>query len=209
MTINEILKSQGLSDEQVETILGEMKQNKIFTASEENLDVRFGKLKTDRDGKAAELEKANGLIAELQKSAKGNEEMQGKIQAYETEVAQLREELERTKVDAAVKVALLSEHALDVDYLAFKLKEKGEPLTLDDEGHIKGWADKAAALKTQFPQQFESSETQRKVEPNLLPDPEEAKRDGLTRDEVLKKPYAERAKLFAENPEGFREIMNQ
>lgn len=208
MTINEILKSQGLSDEQIETILGEMKQNKIFTASEENLDVRFGKLKTDRDGKAAELEKANGLIAELQKSAKGNEEMQGKIQAYETEVQQLRDELERTKVDAAVKVALLSEHALDVDYLAFKLKEKGE-LALDENGEIKGWADKAAALKTQFPTQFESAETQRKVEPNRLPDPEESKRDGLTRDEVLKKPYAERAKLFAENPEGFREIMNQ
>ena len=39
MTLEEILKSQGLSDEQVKTITGEMKQNKIFTTNEENLDL--------------------------------------------------------------------------------------------------------------------------------------------------------------------------
>ena len=38
MTLQEILKSQGLSEEQIQKIVGEMKQNKIFTASEENLD---------------------------------------------------------------------------------------------------------------------------------------------------------------------------
>lgn len=41
MTLQEILKSQGLTDEQIQTIVGEMKQNKIFTASEENLDIRY------------------------------------------------------------------------------------------------------------------------------------------------------------------------
>ena len=44
MTLQEILKSQGLSDEQIESVIGEMKQNKIFTVSEENLDIRYGKL---------------------------------------------------------------------------------------------------------------------------------------------------------------------
>lgn len=207
MTIQEILKSQGLSDEQVENVLGEMKQNKIFTSSEENIDIRFNKLKTDAEGKAAELEKANGLIAELQKSAKGNEEMQGKITAYQTEVDQLRSELEKTKIDAAIKVGLLSEKALDVDYLTFKLREQdGDGLKLDEHGNIKGWADKVAGLKTQFPTQFESAKA-KQVEPNRLPEPEE-KDKGLTRSEVLKKPYAERMKLFSEDPEGYREIMH-
>ena len=47
MTLQEVLKAQNLTDEQVKGILDAMKQNKIFTASEENLDVRYGKLKTD------------------------------------------------------------------------------------------------------------------------------------------------------------------
>ena len=208
MTIQEILKSQGMTDEQVEKVMGEMKQNKIFTSSQENVDIRFDKLKADAAGKTAELEKANGLIAELQKSAKGNEAMQSKITAYEAEVAKLREELEKTKVDAAIKVGLLSEHAEDVDYLTFKLREKGD-LTLDDNGDIKGWADKVAALKTQFPNQFSDTGDSRKVEPQRLPDPEEQHGNGLTRSEVLKKPYAERLKMFEENPEGFRELMQQ
>ena len=49
MTLQELLKAQNLTDEQVKGILDAMKQNKIYTASEENLDVRYGKLKTDHD----------------------------------------------------------------------------------------------------------------------------------------------------------------
>ena len=43
MTLQELLKAQNLTDEQVKGILDAMKQNKIYTASEENLDVRYGK----------------------------------------------------------------------------------------------------------------------------------------------------------------------
>lgn len=179
MTLEEILKSQGLNDEQVKSIVGEMKQNKIFTASEENLDVRYGKLKTDYEGKLAELEKANGLISELQKTNKGNEEMQTQITDYENQVEQLQQEVEQTKIDAAIKVALLSEKALDVDYLTFKLREKGDALELDEQGNIKGWKDKLDSLKTQFPTQFETAgengKGAKKIDENKLPQPEQDK----------------------------------
>lgn len=49
MTLEELLKKQGLSDEQIKAITAGMKENKIYTASEENLDIRYGKLKTDYD----------------------------------------------------------------------------------------------------------------------------------------------------------------
>lgn len=173
MTLEEILKSQGLNDEQVAAVAGEMKQNKIFTASEENLDVRYGKLKADHEGSVAELEKANGLIAELQKTNKGNEELQGKITAYDEQIKGLQAEVEKTKIDAAIKVGLLSEKALDVDYLTFKLREKGDELELDEQGNIKGWSDKVAGLKTQFPTQFESAGNgAKKIDENKLPNPE-------------------------------------
>ncbi len=75
-------------------------------------------------GKTTELETANGLIAELKKGTKGNEELQGKITGYETQVADLQKQLAETKLKSAIKVALLSEKALDVDYLTFKLENK-------------------------------------------------------------------------------------
>lgn len=106
-------------------------------------------------GKQSELDAANGLIEELKKGTKGNEELQGKVTAYETQVAQLQEQLKQTQLDSAIKVALLGAKATDVDYMTFKLKEKGE-LELDENGKIKGIDDKISGLKTQFPNQFEA-----------------------------------------------------
>ena len=124
-------------------------------------------------GKQCELDKANGLIAELQKATKGNEDLQGKITAYETEKAQLQAQLAETKMKAAIKVALLSEKAVDVDYLTFKLneklKEKGETLELDENDNIKGWDSQLAGLKTQFPNMFEAGQ-KKKIDPNKLPE---------------------------------------
>ena len=112
-------------------------------------------------GKQTELDTANGLIAELKKGTKGNEELQGKISGYETQVADLQAELQETKIKSAIKVALLSEKAVDVDYLTYKLneklKEKGEALELDENDNIKGWDDKLSGLKTQFPTMFEAA----------------------------------------------------
>ena len=160
MTINEIFKAKGISDETAADILAAMKENKIFTAGEENLDIRYGKLKTQNDATAKQLSEANALIEELKKGTKGQDGLQQKIAAYETQVQQLQAELEKTKLEAAVKVALLSGKAKDVDYLAYKLNEKlkhdGETLTLDSDGTIKGWNDKLAGLKIQFPAMFET-----------------------------------------------------
>ena len=92
------------------------------------------------------------------------------IADYKAQTEKLLAELEQTKIEAEIKVGLLAEKALDVDYLAFKLKEKGE-LALDENGKIKGWEDKVAALKTQLPNQFESAATKKIIE-NRLPEGE-------------------------------------
>jgi len=203
MTIAEILKAKGIGDDVISEIQEEMKSNKIFTASEENLDIRYGKLKTDHDGKVAELTEAQNLIAELKKSNKGNEGLQQRITEYETQVVKLQEELEQTKLEAAIKVELLSSKALDVDYLTFKLKEKGE-LALDENGKIKGWDDKIAALKTQFPTQFETASKKNVLE-NKLPDTNN-QGNGVTKEAFGKMGYQERLKLFNENPEAYAEL---
>lgn len=136
---------------------------------------KFDSLQEALTGKDSELLKANGLIDELKKASKGNEDLQSKFAQYEAENAQLQAQLQATRIQSAIKVALLSEKAVDVDYLTFKLneklKEKGESLEVDENDNIKGWDDKLAGLKTQFPNMFVSaSEEGKKIIEKKLPE---------------------------------------
>lgn len=204
MTLQEILKAKGLSDEDIQSVIGEMKQNKIFTASEENLDIRYGKLKGDFDNLTTQHGESTKLIEELKKSNAGNEGLQNKITEYETKVQNLEKELRQTKIESALKVALLEANVTDVDYLTFKIKEKGE-VKLGDDGKIKGIDDTIATLKTQFPQYF-ASESKKKIDENKLPNGDD-KGDGWTKKDILSKPYNERLAMYQENPEAFNKAM--
>lgn len=123
-------------------------------------------------GKETELTTANKLIEELKKGTKDDSALQEKISTYETEISTLQKELAETRLKAEIKVSLLAEKAVDVDYLTYKLneaaKEKGEQLELDDNGKIKGWDDKVAGLKAKFPSMFEAKGEGRKVLENRL-----------------------------------------
>ena len=167
---------------------------------------KYDALQAQLDGKSTELDTANGLIAELKKGTKGNEELQGKITGYETQVQQLQAELEKTKLENAIQLALRDAKAVDPDYLAFKLREKykSEELTLDENGKVKGMDDKLAGLKTQFPAQFESSGNKKVIE-NKLPD-NQGGGDSVTKEEFAKMGYQERLKLFNENPTAYAEL---
>lgn len=153
-------------------------------------------------GNQTELKEANRLIEELKKGTKGNEELQGKISGYETQVEKLQSELQETKIKSAIKVALLSEKAVDVDYLTYKLneklKEKGEALELDENDNIKGWEDKLSGLKTQFPTMFEKSGTDsKKIDENRLP--ERDNNTTVTKEQFLSMGVEERSKFKKEN----------
>lgn len=170
---------------------------------------KYEALEAQLSGKQTELDTANGLIEQLKKGAKGNEDLQSKIVQYEKDVAVLQAQLAQTKLDSAVKVALLAEKAVDVPYLTFKLNEKmkaeGKTLELDENENIKGWDDILSGLKIQLPTQFESS-TQTKVEVNKLPDAATGV-SGITRSDFLKKSYAERAAFAKDNPDAYKTIM--
>ena len=163
------------------------------------------------NGKETELKSANDLIAELKKATKGNEELQGRFTEYEQENARLQAELHETKLKAAIKVALLSEKAVDVDYLTFKLneklKEKGESLELDENENIKGWTDKLSGLKTQFPTMFESTGAGDKkvLGDNRLPGSDDSA-PGITQDQFNKMGYQSRLKLKQEQPEVYAQM---
>ena len=169
---------------------------------------KYTALDAENQTNTTKLTEANNLIQQLQKAAKGDEALQGQVTAYQTKVQELETELAQTKIDAAIKVGLLAENAVDVHYPTFKLKEKGEKMELDEQGNIKGWSDKVAALKTQLPTQFQDKgkggyEGFRPLDKNNQQNQDK----GMTRAELLKKPYAEQVKFFNENPDAYNEIM--
>lgn len=176
---------------------------------------KYEALQEELNSKGTELSNANNLIAELKKTGKNDKEMQSKINDYEATVENLQKQLAETKLKSAVKVALMSEKAMDVDYLTYKLseklKEKGESLELDENENIKGWENTVSALKTQFPNMFENASKDnedgyQRVDNGQL---DHGKNDGsYTRKDILKMPYSERLKVFNEEPEAYQEAMN-
>ena len=175
--------------------------------------LKFDDISQQLSGKQTELDTANGLIEELKKGTKGNEELQGKITGYETQVADLQAKLQETKIKSAIKVALLSEKAVDVDYLTYKLneklKEKGETLELDENDNIKGWDDKLSGLKTQFPNMFESAgkgkDGYQVLGDNRLPQ-SDGRKTIPTQEEFNKMSYNDRVELKKENEQAYRQL---
>lgn len=207
MNLKEILKNNGVADDKIKKITDAMKENKIFTSNEENIDIRYGKLKENFDNLTTQHTEATQLIEELKKGTAGNEELQGKVTAYETQISALQEELRQTQIKSAVKVALLGAKATDVDYLIFKLKEKGE-LELAKDGTVKGLDDKIAELKTQFPNQFEKeTQNQNTIEVNTLPNHND--NSSVTKDEFEKMGYQDRLKLYNDDPETYSALSKE
>lgn len=175
MTITEILKAAGLDDNAIQTITENMKTNKIFTASEENLDIRYGKLKDQHAGQTKQLEEALALIETMKKDTKGQEDLQKKITDSEARMAQLEKENLELRAESGMDRALIAAGAKqsDLDYLKFQWRKKGE-IAFDDQGEIKGKDDAVAALKTQCPAQFENGGG-KKYEERKLPGGDEGR----------------------------------
>lgn len=205
MTLQELLKSQGLDDDKIKSIMDAMKTNKIYTASEENLDIRYNKLKTDHENLTSEHKKSTDLIAELQKATKGQEDVQSKITQYEQTIKDLQAEALKAKTESEMKIALLSAGAKssDIDYLMFKA---GADLELGEDGKIKGIGDKIKAMKTQFPAQFDSSSSKKIEEKKLDQSDDKSK---VTKEAFAKMGYQERLKLYNDNPDQYKVLTSE
>ncbi len=208
MTLQDILKAKGLTDDIVEAVMGEMKLNKIFTTQHENMDVRYPKLKADHENLTVQHGEATQLIEQFKAGAKDNEALQGKITSYETTIADLTKQLNDQKVESAMDRKLTAAGAKpeDLDYLKFQWRKKGD-VALDDNGEIKGGDDVIAGLKTQHPVQFATATNQRTLEPHKLPDRDKDGGTTVTKEEFEKMGYNSRVKLREADPELYNQLM--
>lgn len=180
------LKELGLDDEVIDKIMDE--NGKDIEAHKGNND----KLAADLDAKTKEHSEALALIEQLKGENAGNEKLQNSVKDYETKVAQLTAELQQTKIDKAVEVALLENKAKasDIDYLMYKLKANNKELALDENGKIKDIDNIVSGLKTSYASNFESV-SKKAYEPNKLPQGKTAEAEPQTLAEALAQKYNE------------------
>ena len=200
----ELLKAQGVSEETIAKVVEEMGKQKIYTAGEENLDIRYKKLKEQHDTLTKQHNEATKLIEDMKAKGSNTEELQKKIGEYETTVRDLNTKLAQTNLDNAIKVALLEAKANDVDYLTFKLKEKSE-LSLDENGKLKDGNKLIEELKITHPTQFESAKTKEKIEPKKLKE-NNTKGAEITQEQFDKMGYIERLNLYDTNRELYNKL---
>ena len=192
MTLQEILAAQNLNEEQIAAIEAAMKENKIFTSGEENIDIRYSKLKGEHETKIKELEGAQDLIKQLQDSAKDNENVQTKIKEYEAQIQQLQADAAKAKLDYAIKASLLEKNVNpdSIDYLLFKINQDNKELKLDENDKLQGID--FDELKTKYVSHFkaEDSNAGKRLDPNSLPQGGEPNNEPKSLADALKQKYS-------------------
>ena len=201
MTLAEILKANGIEDDVIGKITAEMKSNRIFTANEENLDIRYAKLKNEHTTSTQTISDLQRQIAEMEALKAQNANL---IEEANKKIAEMQSENAKIKEDNALERALIEAKVQDIDYMKYKLKEKHpDGFKLDENGKIESINTVLDDLKVQFPTQF--TKTEKKVEEKKLEKSDESG-SGISAEQFTKMNYHERAKLFKENPEQYAEL---
>ncbi|WP_029276288.1 phage scaffolding protein [Carnobacterium jeotgali] len=154
MTFKEYLISVGLTEEQANKTVDGMPANKLYIASEENLDSRYTKLKEQKEQLESDLNSANELVTGLQKSNKDVEGLQTQISDYQSKVETLETERAAERKTYSLKEALTKEGVSDVDYMLYKLGE----VETDKDGNIIDLDNKVKSLKETNPTFFAAKE---------------------------------------------------
>ena len=201
MNLLEILKANGIDDGVAQKITADMKANKVFIASEENLDIRYGKLKNDHAASQQTITDLQTQIAQYEQLKAQNmalvEEANKKLEALQSENVKI-------KTDYAIERVLMEAKVQDVDYMKYKIKEKHpDGFKFDENGKLESINTVIDDLRVQFPNQF--SKIEKKIEEKKL-EKSDDNSGGVTSEMFAKMNYHEKAKLFKENPEQYAEL---
>lgn len=153
------LKSQGLSDEQVEAVAKGLTGAGIYLSVNEHIDTRYSKLKGQKELLDEQLKAANGTIEALRKDNGSNEDLQAEVKKYKDGLADLQAKYDRdvTTIEKRMQViaALEKEGAINPDLLVNSIDL--EKVELKD-GKISGHTDSIKDLKKNYANQFKEKD---------------------------------------------------
>ncbi|CUP06026.1 minor structural GP20 protein [Clostridium baratii] len=157
MNLEELLKAQGLDDNQVKSILGAMKKEKVYTTNLENIEERYNKLKGQKDDLEGQLNTANSTIKDLKKNNADNEELQKTIKQHEdtikTQKAEYESKVRNLTLDSAINSALTKAKAKHSDLLASKFDR--DKLVINEDGTVTGLDEQLKGFKETYKDMFE------------------------------------------------------
>jgi len=191
-------------EEKIKAFLDAMKANNIHTAGEENLDIRYSKLKEQSEMSKKELEEAKKLIFSFKESAQESDELKLKLTSYEQAVAKAQAENEALRLENAIRFELLANKVKkdSVDFLIFK--HKTPDIKLDEAGQLVGF--NVEDIKKNYPTHFEES-AKKEVIVNELKDGDKVQKE-MTKDEFHRLSYEQRAKLFKDDRALFDKLIH-
>lgn len=155
--MEELLKKLGFTEEQIQKIIGGMKENKIYTTKEENIEERYNKLKGQKEDIEGQLKTANGTIKDLKQNNGDNEELQKTIKQHENTIKTLKTDSEKKirslTLDSAINNLLTKSKAKHSDLLAAKFDR--EKLVINEDGTVTGLDEQLKGLKENYKDLFE------------------------------------------------------
>ena len=205
MNFEELLKAQGLNDEQIKSVIGAMKKEKIYTTNLENIEDRYNKLKGQKEDLEEQLNTANNTIKDLKKNNADNEELQKTIKQHEdtikTQKAEYEKKVRNLTLDSAISSALTKAKAKHSDLLASKIDR--DKLVINEDGTVTGLDEQLKGFKETYKDMFEVALS------GGTPSNPDFQQNIITKEQFNKMGYLERVKLNQDNPELYNSLKGE
>ncbi|WP_435246687.1 phage scaffolding protein [Streptomyces sp. NRRL F-5630] len=172
---------------------------------------RFDAVNNEKKELKSQLDERDQQLTDLQKQAKGNEELQNAIEQLQEENKKVSEEyqqkLEKQAFEFAIESALRDAKAKNIKAVKANLNVDG--LKLSDDKVI-GLDEQLTALKESdsylFEAENDSSSGLAGRQPHV--NPSAPLKGNITKDQFEKMGYSERENLYRENPELYQQLTN-
>lgn len=145
--MEELLKAQGLSDEQISSIIKAMSDNKIYTTSLENADERYSKLKGQKNDWSKSEKELREQLKSLSEKYAGSEDSLKTIASLEAKIKDMGiKDYLKTEITGLKNPKYFDLLLTHIDRTKIEANENGEYSGFD-----------AKQLKEQFADLFESN----------------------------------------------------
>lgn len=203
--MKELLTQAGLNDEQISGVLAAMKEAKVYTTKEENIDQRYAKLKTQKEDLKAQLDAANGTIEELKQSNLTNAELQAQVEAHKAKVLEIetaaKEKVRNLTLDNAINAKL---GEFDSKYHALLIKAfDRDTMQVAEDGTIAGLDEQYNNIKDTYKDLLHPNVSGR------TPQNPTGGNKGITKEDFAKMSYKDRMDLFNTSPDTYNQLTQE